>query len=155
MGIFDTEDVVEGKWFPYFESIEKEDGTIEFFDPKTNDDGEFIGRVCIRQHTMESLEEIEDSTSTEKGEYVYNKITRKMEYAERKIQTKEQKKQNRLMLWDYTIVDWDGEYFMHNGTKIPVTIENKMKMMNMTKFSRFVIQCLGLLNGQTEVTEKN
>lgn len=146
---FDLDKINDGEWFPYFESKIKEDGNIEYMEPKGT------GSVCIRQLDIETLEKIREATSTRKVEYVHNPKTRAMDRVPYYEQNTDQKKQERLMMWDYAILDWEGEEFMSKGEKIPVTPENKLKLMCVPVFSRFVSHCLEIIDGQKEVEIKN
>jgi hypothetical protein len=73
-------------------------------------------------------------------------------------QTPEQEKREREMIWDHAIQDWQG-MLDKGGKEIPCTLENKMRLMSIPQFARFVSRCLQLITGASEVraegAEKN
>ena len=147
---FDLEKLDEGTWFTFCESRIDNNGETIFDDPK-----EGAGKVCLRQAGFDILEDIRRECGGKiKREFVLNPKTRSMEPVEYRQQTDAERKRDREMLWDYVIVGWEG-LKDKNEIDIEINIENKMKLISIPMFSRFVTRCLDLLDGQKTVTEKN
>ncbi len=147
---FDIDKQTAGEWFPFFGSEVLEDGTIRYFLPNQE-----AGKFQIRQATVEILDIIKKETQgTRRVDFVPNPKTRQMERVVSFDQTPEQEKKEREMLWDYIIMGWEG---IKDGkeNEIAVTTENKMKLLNIPVFMRFLSRCLEILGGQSEATEKN
>jgi hypothetical protein len=147
---FDLENLDSGTWFTFCESEINEDGEIVFSDPL-----EGAGKVCLRQAGFDVIDGIEKECGGKlKREFVLNSETHKMEPVEYKVQTDDEKKRKREMLWDYVIVEWE-DLKDKNGNDIPVTLENKMKLILIPVFFRFINRCLETIDGNKEVSEKN
>jgi hypothetical protein len=62
------------------------------------------------------------------------------------------------MIWDHAIQGWEG-ILDKNGKEIPCTLPNKMKLMGIPQFARFVARCLQQITGantqEAEGAEKN
>jgi len=136
-----------GEWFPFFGSKIKQDGEIEYFDPEPG-----AGSVCLRTADPDVLEKIQSETRKRVSENVFNPKTRSMERIVYFDQTPAQEKKEREMIWDHAIMDFK-DILDVNGKQIPVTLENKMKLMNNPLFSRFVGRCLQLI-GEAKETAK-
>jgi len=65
-----------------------------------------------------------------------------------KDMTTEERKKFQADMWDYVIVDFDG-MFDKAGKAIPVTKENKVKLMNVPAVDRFVSKCLKILGEES------
>jgi hypothetical protein len=137
---FDLNQNSNGVWFTFFNSDVSADGTITYHAPEKD-----AGRVQIRIADADTYECIQKDTRTHKHEFVYNKVTRQMERVSYVEQTSEQKRKERELIWDYAIQAWEG-ILDKNGNPIPCTTENKIKLMNIPVFSRFVSRCLDLIN---------
>jgi hypothetical protein len=150
---FDLESGSKGEWFPFFGSKLKSDGSgeYEFLDPEPDS-----GKVKIRIADMEEVEKIHAVTRKRVSDNVFNPKTRSMERLVYVDQTPEQEKKEREMIWDYAIEDWEG-ILDAKGKPIPCTLENKMKLMNIPVFARFIGRCLQLLTekGDVQNLEKN
>jgi len=133
-----------GEWFPFFGSEIKADGEIDYLPPEKD-----AGRVCIRIADGQTMEAIHAQTRTRKAEFALNTKTRQMERVPYIDQTPEQEKIERELIWDHVIQDWEGLLDIA-GKPIPCTLENKMKMMNIPVFARFVGRCLTLITGGAE-----
>lgn len=148
---FNFEKYDEGQWFQFFESEVLPDGsTIKYHDPKPD-----AGWFQIRQGTTEILDAIRQKTQGERQvNFVPNPNTRQMERVISYDQSPEQAKQEREMMWDYSIVSWrdikDGK-----GEELPVTLENKMRLLNVLIFLRFLNRCLEIIGEQMEASQKN
>ena len=149
--IFDL-DAHEGEWFPFFESRLNGTGAVEYLDPR-----EDAGRVCIRSLTpyFDKLQ----STRKRKHEFVLNQATRQMErvgYFEEP--GAEQNNREREDAWDYAITGIEN-IFDAKGNEITCTRENKLRLMALPVFDRFLARCLQLLAESgvktAEVQEKN
>lgn len=146
---FDLE-VTGGEWFQFFESHFSERGEIVYDDPAGD------ARVCIRS-IMPFFEEVQGGKK-KKFEWVLNTQTRAMErvgyYPE---QTAEDIRREREDAYDYAITAWEN--FTVKGKLIECTRENKIKLMKVPVFDRFVARCFQLLSGagvkQQEAEEKN
>lgn len=132
-----------GEWFPFFTSEVGTDGEIKYNEPEK--DG---GRVQLRIADAETLEKIQAETRTKTAAFVKDKETRQMVRVPYIEQTPEQEKREREMIWDHAIQSWEGILDV-NGAPIPCTLENKMKLMNVPVFARFIGKCLTTLSGAT------
>lgn len=140
--IIDFDMAESGTWFDFFTSRVKDDGSIEYDKPLPG-----AGRMCIRS----SASFIEDQVQKRERchEMVVNPKTRQMErISYHKELTPEEIKRSNADLWDHVIMDYNA-FFDKNGKPIPVTRENKIKLMNIPVFDRFVGKCLKDLNDQT------
>lgn len=136
--IFDLDRQTEGEWFPFFESSINERGEIVYDDPKPN-----AGRVRIRSLTP-IIEQLQ-AGKKRKYEHVLNSRTGAMErvgYFE--DPSVEQAKKERDDVWDYAITGIEGLYDS-KGNEIACTRENKLKLMAIPMFDRFVAKCLQIL----------
>lgn len=151
MTSFDLENLDSGTWFTYCNSkIDEKSGDVKFDEPLDS-----AGRICIRQADFETLENIEKIAGGKlKREFVLNPNSKAMELVEYRDRSIDEKRKDREMLWDHVICDWEG-LKDKNGNDIPVTLENKMKLIQIPAFFRFIQHCLDIFNGQAEVTEKN
>lgn len=145
--IIDIDKGNNGDWFAFFES-RVEDGKTIYDDPKPD-----AGRVCIR--SMAPFLEERQSQRKRKFEFVLNPQTRTMErvgyYDEISY---EQAKKDQADLWDYTITGLEN-FFDKNGKEIECTRENKVKLMTVPAFDRFVARCLQILgSAQTQAKEE-
>jgi len=145
-----------GDWFPFFHSEVSPDGSISYFDPTVD-----AARVEIRLASPEEMEAIYAKTRTKRVEHVFNPKARKMERIEFIDQTPAQEAEERRLTWDLGIRDWEDEEPMlgPDGSPIPKTPENKIKLMRIPVFARFVNRCLELISGVQEeakqAAEKN
>jgi len=145
-------DVNRGDWFTFCESRINEKGEVIFDDPKPD-----AGRVCIRS-IAPILEEIQ-AGKKRKYEFILNSSTRSMErvgYFEE--DTPETRKKEWGDVWDYAITDIEN-FFDQAGNPIECTRENKIKLMKVPVFDRFVARCLQVIAGAgvkiAEASEKN
>jgi len=136
-----------GERFQFFRSELLEDGEPEYFDPEPDEPC----HVTLRLADPDKVEEIHKLTRTPTTDWVLNPKTRGMERCKDFDQTPEQRKVERELIWDHAIVEWEGVLDKH-GKVVECTIENKIRMMNVPVFSRFVSRCLQLISG--EIAEK-
>lgn len=146
--IFDLENSNGGEWFTFFTSKIKEDGTVVYDEPE-----EGAGRVCFRVADTDSIEKIYNQTRTTIREWVWpkndqGKVIGNPVRASGYDQTATQEKKERELIWDYAIVDWEGLNDA-KGKPIPVTLENKLKLMKIQSFARFAARCLQLISTAT------
>lgn len=150
---FDVSGEVQGEWFKFFRSEIKENGETVYLDPEAD-----AGRVCLRTAAPEVIESIQSKTRKKTAEFVRNPSTRAMERVVYFDQTPDQERMERELIWDHAIQGWEGMLDV-SGTEIPCTSENKMKLMNIPVFARFVGRCLQLITGANASTvegaEKN
>lgn len=144
---FDIEKVSTGAWFGFFRSDVDDDGNVKYLDPEKD-----AGKVQVRVIDPETLESIQGKTRIEHEEFKHNKKTRELQRVVWNTQTERQKKAEREAIWDHAIVSWQG-MLDAKGNEIPCTLENKMKMMTIAVFARFITRCLELI-GAYEVEEK-
>jgi len=137
---------VQGEWFTFFRSEIKENGDVNYLDPEPD-----AGRVCLRIADAEAVERIQAQTRKKKAEFVPNPKTRQMERVVYFDQTPEQEKKERELIWDWAIQDWKG-ILDKNGDEIPCTLENKLRLMSIPVFARFVGRCLQLITGANAQT---
>jgi len=149
---FDIENT-QGEWFTFFESEIMPDGEIKYLDPI-----EGAGKVCLRISDPESIEKIQSQTRKKVAEFVYNPKTRAMDRVIYFDQTPAQEQKERELIWNFAITDWKDLLDM-KGVSIPCTLENKMKLMNVPQFARFIGRCLQLISGakteQADIEIKN
>lgn len=151
-GIIFNLDEIAGDWFEFFEStIDIKTGDITYDEPKSG-----TGRVCIRDMGPFWRERLRNRKK--KGEFVRNPSTRAMERVEYYDQTAEEEAQERENAFDYAITDFEN-FFDAKGKPIKCTKENKIKLLAIPVFDRFVARCFELQQNatkiQTEVMEKN
>jgi len=138
---FDITGKSNGEWFRFFRSEIKENGDVTYLDPEDD-----AGKVCLRIADPETIESIQAQTRKKVTEFVHNPKSRQMDRVTYYDQTPAQEKKERELIWDYAIADWQG-ILDKDGNEIPCTLENKLKMMNIPIFARFVGRCLQLITG--------
>jgi len=148
---FELDKSNQGEWFTYF-------------DVKTDDDGEnkrYIfskdgDQFCIRKPAQELFDKVDTECRTKKVEQVFNKKTKQMERQVNWVdQTPEQKAKQLELTADWTFVDWNVKD--DKGDKIPLTLENKVKMMKLqtseVDMNAFVVECWKL-KSEADAREK-
>ncbi len=147
-------DTGKGESFQFFRSEQDDDGNVKYFDP----DPAEPCRVVLRLADPDVLEGIYKQTRTKVVERVLNPKSKAMERLKDFDQTDEQVKLERQLIWDHAIVSWEG-VLDAKGVVVECTTENKMKMMNIPLFARFISRCLSLISGEAvgkkEVLKKN
>ena len=145
-------DETQGDWFEYFEShIDQKTGEIIYDDPIPG-----AGQVCIR----DSREFWQDRLAERKKKhsFVLNPTTRAMERVEYYEETPEEDRKAREDSFDYVISDFK-DFYGANKKLIECTRENKLKLIAIPVFDRFVARCITLqqeAKGKyTEAIEKN
>lgn len=150
---FDLNKAAEGDWFPFFESeVDMKTGEISYFDPKPD-----AGKFCIR--SMSPFYEERRKSLKKNHQMVLNPTTRQMErvsyYPD---MTAEEEAKESEDAWDYAITDWEGIYSAPN-VEIPCNRENKLKMIRIPMFMRFVTRVFQILDNEAvklkESQEKN
>ena len=145
---FDLSGGQQGEWFKFFRSEIRESGDITYLDPE-----EGAGKVCLRIADPETIEQIQAQTRKKISEFAHNPKTRSMERVTYFEQSTSQEKRERELIWDYAIQDWKG-ILDKDGEEIPCTLENKLKLMNIPQFARFVGRCLQLITGANAESEE-
>jgi len=144
--VIDIDKSSEGEWFTFFESRIGEDGKVVYDEPKKD-----AGRVCIR--SIGPFIEEKQGQRNRKYEFVLNPQTRAMERVGYYDEIPpEQAKNEQGDLWDYAITGLEG-FYDKNGKEITATRENKIKLMALPLFDRFIARCLQLL-GSAETQAK-
>lgn len=135
--LFDLE-TAQGEWFQFFGSrIDPSTGETIFEEPVSD------ARVQIR--SMVPFFEERMAKRKMVVEHVYNPKSRAMErnrYPEEP--TPEQARVERDDAWDYVITGIENFKDSKTGVLITCTRENKLKLMRVPVFDRFVARCLQL-----------
>ena len=145
-------DQTEGEWFQFFGSHIDPNGEVIYEDPVSD----------ARAQVRSIVPFIEERISKRKRivEHVYNPKTRAMERLSHFEElTPEQAKAERDDLWDYAITAFENFKDSKTGELITCTRENKLKLMKVPAFDRFIARCQQLISDagikEKEVTEKN
>lgn len=137
--LFELDKLEQGEGFKFFESRITEKGDVIYDDPK-EDAATFYIRA-LGPKVEEFL-----AKRKRRFDFVLNPSTRAMErvgYFEE--QPREEAQKQSYDLWDYAITGWDEKALDAKGQPIPVTRENKLKLMKLAVFDRFVARCLQLI----------
>ena len=103
-------------------------------------------RICLRIASAKDLEEIRKATVKRRKEY---RRGQRFEYEEI-----DEDRQSALT-WQTCILDWEGLYD-HENNPIPCTDENKVLLMQHSPvFSKWVVECLELLNDDNIERQKS
>jgi hypothetical protein len=139
-----------GEWFPFFESEVMADGEVKYSDPAKD-----AAKVKLRQADPDVLEDIYTQTGKEEVDRVLNPKSHTMDRVPFRKQTAEQKKLERELIWDYAIMDWEDRapFLQADGSPIAKTVDNKLKLMGIGVFGRFVTKCLQSSTGMAELKE--
>jgi len=139
---FDLDGKNEGEGFKFFESRIDDAGKVVYDKPKP-DAPTFQLRSMVPK-----MEEVR-SKQKQKFEFVLNPTTRGMERVGffEELSASEERAE-REELWDYVITGWDDKALDAKGRKIPVTKENKIRLMAIPVFDRFVARALTLLSSE-------
>lgn len=146
-------DSSEGERFQFFAStIDPVSGDVVYGDPK--------GDAYVTLRPMQPFFEDRLAKRQLKVDHVLNPKTKAMErityYPDLSF---DEVKREREDAWDYAILTWEG--FMDEKTKqdIECTRENKIKLMKIPVFDRFIARCFQLMaeSGikEEEALEKN
>ncbi len=138
--LFDLDNTEQGEGFKFFESRINKKGDVEYDDPKPDAATFFIRSIGPK---------IEEVQKKQKRiyEFVLNPKTRSMErVGYPKDQTIEEVVKERDDIFDYAITGWDDKALDARGDKIEVTRENKIRLMAMPVFDRFVARCFEILS---------
>jgi len=133
-------DTSQEEWFYFFSSsLDPNTGNIIYDEPVKD------ARVQIRSLTP--FVEKRLASRKKAVERVYNPRTRSMDrvsyYAD---PTPEESQAERDDIWDYAITGIEGFKDSSTGQVITCTRENKLKLMRIPVFDRFVARCLQLLD---------
>lgn len=141
-------DISEGEWFPFQESIVDEKGKAIFEEPKKD-----AGRVRVRSVAPFMEERL---LKRRRYDWVFNPnpeindMVRKAYYED--LPLEEAKKENEDM-FDFAITGLEN-FFDKNGKEIECTRENKIKLMKVPAFDRFIARCIRLVgSAQAEAKE--
>lgn len=142
-------ETTQAEWFQYFGSrVDVNTGEIIYEEPASD------ARVQIR--SLMPFYEERLAKRKKSYEHVFNPKTRTMERVTYYLdQSPAEDKAEREDAWDYAIVAFEGFQDTKTGEKVACTRENKLKLMKLPVFDRFVARCLQLLNGSAVATEKN
>lgn len=149
----DLESINEGEWFSYQDShFDQNTGEWIFDDPVSD------AKVRVRRIQEFIAERI--NRRKREVEHVLNPKTRSMErISYPKEQAPEEAKKEVDDTWDYAITGLEGFGNKKTGETIECTRENKLKLMKIPAFDRFIGHCLKILEGsevkRAEEAEKN
>jgi len=142
----------DGEWFYFFSSrINPTTGLIEYDDPASD------AKVQLRNMSPFFEERLKGRKKL--VEHVQNPKTRQMERLEYyRSLSFEEAKAEREDAWDYAITGLEN-FKDKTGNIIACTRENKLKLMKVPVFDRFIARCMELLANagikQKEEIEKN
>ena len=143
----------QGDWFDFFESsVDLNTGEITYADPKPD-----TGSVCFRSAREFIMERM--ARRKKDSKFVLNPKTRGMERVgfDKDLSPEESQKE-RDDLVDYVITGFKKLFDME-GNPIECTRENKIKLVKVPVFDRFMSRCMELqMNAdvqQAETSEKN
>jgi len=117
----------------------KNDGTWFYFDPMDKSQG----GICLRVLSSDESNRIESLTVKHSW-----KVKRGTAYDE----PKEDKELAAKLRWDYCIVDWKGVSL--DGVELSCTSDNKEKLVKVSDFISFLIDCMESLNEKSTVIEE-
>ena len=149
---FDLE-ATEGEWFPFIGShIDLVTGDIQYDEP--------VPEVRARVRPMAPFLEERLAQRKKCVEHVMNPKTRQMERISYYPDIPpEQEKEERDDVWDYVITGLEGFKDKKTGKEIECTRENKLKLMKIPVFERFIARCFELLANtgidESKALEKN
>ena len=152
----DVDAVDAGVWFPYQDShFDTKKGEWVFDPPPEGDD---VPKVRVRL-AIELIAKRVRSRKKE-SEFVFNPKTRSMERISYvKELSPEESEKEMADMWDYSITGLVGFQNKSTGAVIECTRENKLRLMNVPAFDRFIGHCWKILDGtekqQLEASEKN
>lgn len=133
-------DQSEGEWFAFFGShVDLNTGEVVYEDPVSD------ARVQVRSIAPF----IEERIAKRKRvvEHIYNPKTRSMERVSFfKEQTAEEVQAEINDLWDYAITALENFKDRKTGELITCTRENKLKLMKVPVFDRFMARCQQLIS---------
>jgi hypothetical protein len=140
----------EGEWFQFFTShIDPNNGEV-IYDPPDSD-----ARVQVRS----ILPFVEERLLKRKRnvEHVLNPKTRTMERVSFNPDlSPEEEKKEREDLWDYAIVGFENFKDRKTAEVIECTRENKLKLMKVPVFDRFIARCLQMISdSQTRAKQES
>lgn len=131
----------DGEWFTFVMSRIDDQGKVVYDDPLPD-----AGKVCVR--SLVPFFEQRQAGRKKKYEFVHNPSTRAMERVGFiPEQTAEQAREEREDAWDYAIKDFEN-FNDKNKVPIPCTRENKLRLMKLPVFDRFIGRCLQMLAEQ-------
>uniref|UniRef100_A0A6M3IRH4 Uncharacterized protein n=1 Tax=viral metagenome TaxID=1070528 RepID=A0A6M3IRH4_9ZZZZ len=148
----DLDSTEEGEWFFYQDShFDQEIGDWIFDEPQK-------AKVRIRRIQSFLQEKLQNRKRI--AEHVLNPKTRAMERISYfKEQSIDEARREIDDVWDYAITGLEGFKNKKTGQIIECTRENKLKLIKIPAFDRFVAHCFRILEGseirQKEIAEKN
>jgi len=145
----DFQSIDEGEWFPFQDSHFDQKASEWIFDDPTGD-------AKVRVRRMQPFLQERLSKREKVAEHVLNPKTRSMErITYQKELTSEQIRKENDDLWDYVITGLEAFKNKATGEVLECTRENKLKLITLPAFDRFVGRCLRILEGSEEQVEKN
>jgi hypothetical protein len=146
--VFDLDKADQGDWFAFFDSeFDQATGEIAYKSPE-----EGAAEFCIR--TMVPFFEERRRARKREAKMVVNPVSRQMErvvYFE--DLTPEQEQQEAEDAWDYAITGVRGAKGS-DGEEIQATRENKLKLIRIPKFRRYIERVFQILSGEAAKAEE-
>lgn len=139
----------DGEWF-YYQDSHLNPKTGEWvFDPPINE-----SRVRVRR--LDAFIRERMANRKRKVEWILNEKSHQMErqsyFAD---QSMEEIQKDMEDGWDYAITGVEGFRDKKTGKEIECTRENKIALMRVPAFDRFIGRCFRVLSGAEEAEEKN
>ena len=101
-------------------------------------------RICLRLASGEDMQKVRKQTEKKRVEYKRGERFQVVETDDEKASE---------LTWQLCIVDWEGLYD-NEDNPIPCTDENKVKLMIQSPvFSKWVVECLEVLNENHQQTQ--
>lgn len=139
----------DGEWFQFFGShIDEKTGKIVYHEPEQD--------AKVRLRRPDPIFEKQLSERKKIFEFVLNPNSRSMERVGYfPDQTYEQKKRENEDAWDFMITGLDGFKDKGSGEEIECNRDNKIALMKIPVFDRFIARCLILMGDSGAESEKN
>lgn len=154
MTVFDFTKEDQGDWFGFFNShIDQSTGEIIYDQPEA-------GAAEFRIRSMGPFWDERRKGRKKQFQFVLNPNTRAMErvgyYPD--LPAEEAEKENNEA-WDYAITGMKNAKWKENGPEMECTMENKLKLIEIPAFLRFITRCFQILSNagikRQEDSEKN
>lgn len=137
----------DGEWFTFFGSKVNERGETVYDEPLPD-----AGKIQIR--SLMPYFEANRSKQKRKHEFVLNPQTRQMERVSYEPElSPEDAQKERDDAWDYAISGIEN-VFDAKGFAVECNRENKLRLMMIPQFNRFVARCLQILSEAGVKTEE-
>lgn len=141
-------EIEKGEWFNFFSShIDPDTKDIIYEEPVTE------ARVQIRS-MMPFLEDRMAKRKRDVEHVIHPKTRAYVRIAFYPDPTPEQVQAEKDDTWDYVITGWENIKDSKTKELIPCTRENKLKLMRLPVFDRFIAKCVEIIDGSKAVTKE-